>query len=309
MPKETQSQENRIIYLYRITCLVNHKIYVGQSVDPTSRWRAHRRDAADPKVPIQFAIKKHGAHNFEFEVIASCKNQDDANELETFLVAQYDSYVANGKGYNATHGGFNAPKSEQWLQAMRDWHASLSPEERFKISQKQSISYTKYIEENGHPALGTKRTDEQRANMSIAQKAVENRFSEEALQKMSEVHMGHKDSEETKQKKSESATAAWAERISYDGIRCSVPDCQVMGKHHYIFLENVRYCRTHGQRLRRTGSLELIPHTSHNKGGTSHNRTKFTEEQIAYILTSPNTTEKLSRDFGITSKAIKRVRL
>jgi group I intron endonuclease len=239
MTDDTKTQNGRIHYLYRITNTVNDKIYIGQTVQPEKRWNQHKTSAAsdNPIMVISHAIKKYGNQAFEFEVIAGCKTWDDANETETLLVAQYDSLVPNG--YNVSLGGFNAPKSEQWLQAMRDWHASLSPEERSKISQKQSISYTKYIEENGHPALGTKRTDEQRANMSIAQKAVENRFSEEALQKMSEVHMGHKDSEETKQKKSESATAAWAERISYDGIRCSVPGCKISGKAKYKFVEGV----------------------------------------------------------------------
>ncbi len=97
MHKNTESQ---IIYLYRITCNINNKNYIGQTVDPTSRWRGHRRDSANPTVPIQFALNKYGTHNFEFEIIATCKGQDNANELETALVIQYDSFVNNGKGYN-----------------------------------------------------------------------------------------------------------------------------------------------------------------------------------------------------------------
>jgi group I intron endonuclease len=114
MHEETRNQIDRIIYLYRVTCTINQKVYIGQTVDSNSRWRGHRRDAANPKVPFHFAIRKHGAHNFEFEIIACCKGQDNANDLETLLVAQYDSYVSHGKGYNASHGGMNAPKSEEW---------------------------------------------------------------------------------------------------------------------------------------------------------------------------------------------------
>jgi group I intron endonuclease len=111
--QEVQNQDDRIIYLYRVTCAINQKVYIGQTVDPNSRWRGHRRDAADPKVPFHYAIKKHGANNFQFDIIASCKGQDNANDLETTLVAQYDSFITNGKGYNATHGGMNAPKTEE----------------------------------------------------------------------------------------------------------------------------------------------------------------------------------------------------
>lgn len=104
----------KIHYLYKITNQINYKVYVGQTVSPTIRWRDHLKASDNPKVPLQFAIKKYGSENFEFEVIASCKDQDAANYLETELVEQYNSFVSNGKGYNATRGGMNAPKTEEW---------------------------------------------------------------------------------------------------------------------------------------------------------------------------------------------------
>jgi group I intron endonuclease len=264
MTIETPNQSERIIYLYCITCIINQKIYIGQTVDPNSRWRAHRRDAADPKVPIQFAIKKYGSHNFEFEIIATCKGQNNANYLETLLVIQYNSYVSNNKGYNATHGGMNAPKSEEWLQKMRDFYATMSPERRAEISKKQSISFTKYIKENGHIALGTKRTDEQKANMSIIQQTLDrtDMYPEEVRKQMSESHIGIKDSEETKQKKAISATEAWdkrnAERFATKDIRCQAPGCEIAGKAKYKIIQGARYCNKHGLRMLRYGRLDLI---------------------------------------------------
>ena len=106
----------RIIYLYKIFNIINGKVYIGQTIAPSARWRDHRIASANPKVPLQFAIKKYGTHNFEFEVIACCLNQDDANWAETTLINQYNSYILYGKGYNATLGGMNAPKSEEWKQ-------------------------------------------------------------------------------------------------------------------------------------------------------------------------------------------------
>ena len=48
-------------------------------------------------------IRLYGLENFEFEVVACCKTQDNANELETLLVMQYDSFIKNGKGKLAWH--------------------------------------------------------------------------------------------------------------------------------------------------------------------------------------------------------------
>jgi hypothetical protein len=86
----------------------------------------------------------------------------------------------------------------------------------------------------------------------------------------------------------------------------------VAGKAKYKIIEGARYCNMHGLRMLRYGRLDVLApenRTSHNKGGTSATRTKFTEEQIAVILLSTNTIEKISRDFGVTAKVIKRVKM
>ena len=254
-----ETQNNRIHFLYRATNLVNDKIYIGQSVDTTSRWRGHRRDAADPKVPFHFAIKKYGAHNFNFEIIATCKGQDNANYLETELVAQYDSYVSNGKGYNASHGGMNAPKSEEWIQKMKDWHASLTSEERAVISAKQAAATYNQIATQGHPSQDKLRTEEQKARMSAAQQALDKNtiYTEEVRQRMSEAHIGITDSEETKAKKAESAKEAWEKRIDYSR-KCEAPGCEVSGKAKYKIINNIRYCNKHGLRMLRYSRLDTL---------------------------------------------------
>lgn len=156
MPKE----EAKIHYIYCITCIVNNKTYIGQTIQPNRRWNQHRNDAARPVMPIQFAIKKHGAKNFIFEIIASCKGQNNANDLETELVKQYASFISNGKGYNATHGGMNAPKSEAWKQIMRDlWK---NPEYKTKMLKLFSIAYqTKTPEEKAEHIANIKITKAQ----------------------------------------------------------------------------------------------------------------------------------------------------
>jgi group I intron endonuclease len=246
--------------LYRITNKINNKVYIGQAADVSKRWHDHRRAVRinKPTQVVHHALIKYGLENFEFEVIVSCKTQDDANFIETELVKQYDSFVGNGKGYNATLGGMNAPKSEKWRQMMRDWHASLSPDERAIISAKQSISFTKYITENGHIALGTKRTPEQLQHLSQARKEHPVIYTDEIRQRLSESHIGIKDTEETKQKKSDSAKAAWEVRVDYSDIKCSAPGCKISGKAKYKFIDGIRYCNMHGLRMLRYGRLHTL---------------------------------------------------
>lgn len=228
-------------YLYRITNQLSGKVYIGQTNDPDYRWYQHRSYAKGNKHKqyIHRAMSKHGVENFVFDVIAGCKSQEDTDETESLLIVQYDSRNKE-KGYNLMVGGSHGGHSEE-------------------TKQKQREATLKQIETRGHPAQGHVWTNEQRANMSIVQKQVENRFDEEALKKMSESHIGHKDSEETKAKKSEAAKIAWEERIDYSR-QCQAPGCTVSGKAKYKIIDGVRYCNMHGLRMLRYGRLETLMH-------------------------------------------------
>lgn len=111
-------------YLYKITNMINEHTYIGQTIQPTKRWNAHKNAAArsNASMLISHAIKKHGQHNFEFEVIATCKTQDDANETEILLIEQYGSHCSTGNGYNVDHGGdvtVSRPLSEEHKSKLR----------------------------------------------------------------------------------------------------------------------------------------------------------------------------------------------
>jgi group I intron endonuclease len=255
-------EQTQIWSLYRITNKINGKVYIGQASDLSKRWSDHRRAVRlnKPTQIIHHAMIKYGIDNFEFMEIASCKGQDNTNEIETELVKQYSSFIKNEKGYNATYGGMNAPKSEAWFKAMENWRNSLSSEGRAEINKKHSDAMQLYIATKGPPAQGYKWTDEQRVKMSKTQLALDKEaiYSEKVREKMSESHIGIRDSEETKQKKSESASKAWAKRVDYTDIKCSAPDCDIVGKAKYKIIDGVRYCNKHGLRLLRYNRLDCL---------------------------------------------------
>ena len=178
----------RIYYLYCITNKTNGKIYIGQSVDPDSRWRAHGDKLLQEETPmlISRAIKKYGNDAFEFEVIAGCKNWEDANDIETLLVQQYDSQTPNG--YNVAPGGINAPKSEAWKQKMREHWAN--PVYKQNIVEKVKTYYIAHPEAIEIKSIKNKQW---RANMSEEEKL-------DIYSRSSKTKIGHTVSAETRRK-------------------------------------------------------------------------------------------------------------
>lgn len=88
-----------MIGIYKITNLINNKIYIGQSVNIERRWQEHiyqNRNSA-----IHQAIKKYGIENFIFEIIEEC-SQSQLDEREIFWIKYFNSYE---NGYNLTPGG------------------------------------------------------------------------------------------------------------------------------------------------------------------------------------------------------------
>ena len=83
--------------IYKITNLINGKIYIGRSLDLKSRKSKHKTTKTNTL--ISRAIHKYGHDNFLFEVIEYC-------EPQTFILIDREKYYLeklnpfNDKGYN-----------------------------------------------------------------------------------------------------------------------------------------------------------------------------------------------------------------
>lgn len=85
--------------IYKITNLLNGKIYIGQTVNFQHRVLHHK---SSNRTGVDAAIKKYGWENFKIEVIEECPI-DQLDKREIFWIAKLDCVAP--KGYNLTFGG------------------------------------------------------------------------------------------------------------------------------------------------------------------------------------------------------------
>ena len=93
--------------IYKFENLINHKVYIGQSVDIEKRYAAHLRRYSTEDTVFYRAIRKYGIDNFSFSIIEVC-DKDKLNDREIFWIKFYDSY---NNGYNMNSGGDNSEQS------------------------------------------------------------------------------------------------------------------------------------------------------------------------------------------------------
>jgi group I intron endonuclease len=163
------------VIIYRITNLINLKIYVGQTVLTLSeRWMAHKKEAKlhRKNYILYNSINKYGIENFIIEEIDIAHSLEELNKKEQEWIAKLAS--AHPYGYNLKLGGNGGGKH---LQSTKD-----------KISR---IYKQKY--ENGYisPLLGRKFTKEHKSNISKARLGKKlPSFTQEHKRKLSLAHIG-----------------------------------------------------------------------------------------------------------------------
>jgi len=136
--------------IYKITNLVNKKVYIGQTNQSMNRrWNAHKR-AAKNKVNrhLYDSMNHYGINNFIIEQIDSSNTKEELDKKEKSWIIYYKSNLREC-GYNMTDGG----------------------ESRYKGSS--------------HPMFGKKHTKESRIKIGMARKGkpLKNFMSDESYKK------------------------------------------------------------------------------------------------------------------------------
>ena len=98
-------------FVYKLTCTVNGKIYIGASKNPINRLKQHRSAARNGvKQLLYSAMRKHGVDSFKLEVLYGSQDRNYIfNEMEPYFVRLFESQI---KGYNMTPGGDDPPQTE-----------------------------------------------------------------------------------------------------------------------------------------------------------------------------------------------------
>lgn len=168
--------------IYSIENIVNHKKYIGQSVNIKSRWRHHKTDlnsGIHDNDYLQKSWNKYGEQNFEFKILEECSN-DELNERERYYIDLYNT-MNRDYGYNLKFGGQDTNYVAEY------------------VKNKISEGNKKYYEEHPEAKIQSSiKAYKQWSNPEIKAKIMgENNgmygktHTEEARKKISEAQKGH----------------------------------------------------------------------------------------------------------------------
>ena len=84
-------------YIYKITNLINNKIYIGRTTAKNAqrRWNEHKSKSKKPRTLIEKALNKYGISNFKFEIIDQA-DREELPFLESDYIKKFNCLSPNG---------------------------------------------------------------------------------------------------------------------------------------------------------------------------------------------------------------------
>jgi group I intron endonuclease len=159
--------------VYKITNLVNGKVYIGQSVCIEERWKNEKKGQVNGH--LRNAFNKYGMDNFRFEILRNVPLNTGItitllNAYEMYFIRQYQS--SNQKhGYNKTDGGTTnyslSDETRKLLSEKRTGKGNAQYGKKGILSPKYGKKHSLLVRQKQSMALkGKKKTPEHCANMS-----------------------------------------------------------------------------------------------------------------------------------------------
>lgn len=181
-----------IIYsVYKIVNTTNGKIYVGYTKNFSKRLNEHKQYSKRNNTKFYRAITKYGWHNFTHEIICQSLSESDIKQLEIYFISEYNSYK---KGYNSTIGGDGSGPVNDITKAKM----SLAKTGKFQAKDKNN-NYFLISKDDPRYISG------ELVGINKGKKASDSTKKLMSERRMGNKHLlGHKHTEETKQKIKES---------------------------------------------------------------------------------------------------------
>ena len=181
--------------IYMLTCKINGHRYIGQSQNIQRRMWEHKHQRNLPHLPISRAIKKYGWENFDKEVLEFCP-VSELNEKEIYYIATLKPEYNISKGGESGMRGYKhsiETKNKCRLAAIDEWNNKSDEEKEFVL--KHQLIGKPF--EKGHNVPNTVR------------------------EKLRQANLGKKQSEETKEKRSNKMKVAMkGNKNGNKSVRC-----------------------------------------------------------------------------------------
>ena len=182
--------------IYKITCVVTQKFYIGSTMNKAQRWARHRKElraGTHVNKHMQAAWAKYGEEAFTFEVL-----EEIADKTLLFAVEQryLDKHVGSDECFNwSKYAG--AP--------MRGVFGADNPKTGTTVPRAVRDKISASLSGANHPNWGTAMPEERKAKIAAANRAYphkDRKHTPEAIAKIAAASRGRPVSEETRAKRS-----------------------------------------------------------------------------------------------------------
>lgn len=128
--------------VYKHTLKETGQVYIGQTNNIKNRWKP---SAYKNCIKFYNAIQKYGWDNFEHEILVDELTLEEANELETKFIIEYDSI---NNGFNLNTGGDNKLASQETKEKMSKTRKGIPKSEQHKQAISEALTGYKQTEEH-----------------------------------------------------------------------------------------------------------------------------------------------------------------
>lgn len=154
--------------LYKVTCTINGKVYIGITTRGLRERKAKHKHAAftgNSQQKICRAFRKYGWENFTWEILATFETVEELFQAEIDAIKKYDSTKTGfniSLGGEATRLGYKCTPEEvekmrntmlSWMEANPEKHKKMVDQlkeniQREDVRKKMVESHKKFLEEN-----------------------------------------------------------------------------------------------------------------------------------------------------------------